>query len=231
MRKACRFLSIFCSVFAFTVAAKAQITLDIGSTNTAWTFGSPIRGNNFESYLTDNGFTAGYVGASLSAEGPGTFSFEVIGSEAAYYNAFEVAGSRIYTSPGLSTFSTFNSYVSNGGTGLALEGTAEVTEAGALDNDFFGFRISRNGRNFSRFQDNESMRVVTLVQDTASLTGMNSVIFAFEDHNDSDFDDLIVRANFVPLNQVPEPETALLLLAGLGFAAARHRKAKTAAAA
>ncbi len=205
--------------------AAAQITIVQDSDAVVVDFtgevGNRLNGNDFESYLLDNGFTVGLADADIDVDGPGTFSFELIGARTGRVNAFEVGGSIAATGGG-----GFQSFIQpNGVNGQAINATATVDEAGEIPNRLFGFRTSTNGgSSFGGLSTFFSNRFATFVPNLNTLSGLTTVIFAFEEFSGTtDYDDLLVRATFTPVSAVPEPETWLMLILGLGLLVWRLR--------
>jgi len=202
-------------------AALAQIEVIVDDSADFMTFssaGGTIRGNDFQSYLEDNGFTTAYTGVQLATDGPGEFTFEFLGYDTRPQNRFDVDGSR--TNARTSGRPQRNFISDDNPNGTAVNRSASVG-GGVVSTSLFGFRTTYRGNAYRDLSSFNSSRVATFVQDSNSLTGLETVIFAFEDSGGSGYDDLVIRATFTP---VPEPETALLMIAALtGIGVRLHR--------
>jgi MYXO-CTERM domain-containing protein len=140
-------------------------------------------------------------GASLMLQGPATLSFTLVGFEASYNNLF-LAGNQVLR----------NSI--DGQSALGDSFSFKQTSSGAID---FGFLS--NGKGW--LWDNGSVVTGLMLSRDRS-----EALILFNDNylGDRDFDDMVIRVSISP---VPEPESALLWLAGLaglGGWLRRHRK-------
>lgn len=139
-------------------------------------------------------------GAELSISGPAQLEFTLAGFEASYNNAFVVGDQQLNNRLG-------------GESQLGSTFSFRQQSAGPLS---FGFLSNGLG---SLLQNGFAQVGVFLSQDR------QQALIAFNDsfRGDADFDDMLVHVSITP---VPEPETALLWLAGLAGLGGwlRHRR-------
>lgn len=145
-------------------------------------------------------------GASLLLQAPATLTFTLAGFEASYNNAFVAGGERLdNTTAGVS--------------GLGSQFSFQQASAGALD---FGFLSNGIGA----LLGNGSVQTGLLLS-----SDRREALIVFNDRfiGDRDFDDMVIH---VAISPVPEPESALLWLAGLAGLAGwvRHRRSSKAGA-
>ena len=222
-------LLAFISIFAFSRAGVAQIVIEIDGDASTIDLLNPgngditLNGNDFESYLLNNGFTYGLADADIDVTGPGTFSFELIGGR----TSSGVTDSFIVGGQTAASVSGFQSFVQgNGVNGLAIGPTFYIPSAGQIDNNAFYFQTTASGQSGNQF-DFFTENFATFVPNSNTLSGLSTVIFAFEDSNQtSDYDDLLIRASFtLDSASVPAPGSLGLLICGLAFIAYRQRRA------
>jgi len=209
-------LPFLVAAFIAAIHAYAQITIEPRSNARVLSFDgtgdSELAGNDFESYLLDNGFNSVIGGAQIFTDVPGFFSFELLGSSAAsnYINRFAIDNETVLEIGGTGAPVSF--IQDDGFSGLSLPERLVIEESGRVWNNAFAFQTSGGSSNARR--SIRSPRFGVFVEDPAMLTGLDQVIFAYEDASwtSQNFDGLIVRATFTP---VPEPETMALLAMGL----------------
>lgn len=178
-------------------AAKSAIIVDF--TNAQAVPGS----NNFGAGLAGLGLTR-YVtsGANLTLTAPGTISFEFLGSESRFSDAFEA--------PDVA-FTETSSFENRFATPTAI-GTSTFA-AGSLAG-LLRF-VSSGGRTATLGEEG-----FTVFLDPNQTPGQETSVFyiGFDDQisgQDDDFDDLIVRGTLT--GAIPEPGTWALLLMGFGL--------------
>ena len=208
--------------FACT-AASAQITVSEDGNSRIFNLGSDtpnprINGNDFEDWLLAEGYEAVIRNANISVDGAGTLTFEVIGSQTNRLNAFFVNGVSAVSTTGNTNF------LGDDNAGDQLSASVSFSEATSLVNSFFSFSFTKNNGRRRRFNINHN-RFGIFVPNSGSLTGLRSVIFAFDDNTSGrDYDDLLIRANFEQSIPVPAPHSFWLLAAGLAFIWRRQRQ-------
>ena len=150
------------------------------------------------------------IDAVLETTGAGVLTFEYLGFEAGYTNSFLFDGSPCFE------------------TGTSPEGATcgGSTSGGAIDFQFWSDLGS--GNLDAVVWDNLSAPAALLAYSIGVIQeGQNQFVLLWDDSGakeDDDHDDLGVRVNFRPLEQVPEPTSMAIMLAGLvGLAGLRRR--------
>ena len=139
-------------------------------------------------------------GATLLLDAPATLTFTLAGFEASYNNAFVAEGQRLDNKV-------------NGSSALGTAFSFAQLTAGALD---FGFLS--NGMSPLLGNGNQQTGLILSTDRREAL-----IVFNDSFRGDRDFDDMVIRVAIAP---VPEPESALLWLAGLAGLGGwlRHRR-------
>jgi hypothetical protein len=151
------------------------------------------------------------IDAILETTGPGVLTFEYLGFEAGFTNSFLFDGGLCFR------------------TGTSVEGATcgGSTAGGPLD---FEFWSNLEGPNFDAVVwDNLNPPGSILSYSIGVIQeGANQFLLLWDDSGkkeDDNHDDLGVRVTFRPLEQVPEPASLTLMLAGVaGLAGLRRRR-------
>jgi hypothetical protein len=151
------------------------------------------------------------VDAVLETTGPGVLTFEYLGFEAGYTNSFLFDGDPCFR------------------TGSTAEGATcgGATAGGAIDFEFWSDRDTANLD--AIVWDNLAPPGSILSYSIGVIQeGPNQFLLLWDDSGkkeDDNHDDLGVRVTFRPLEQVPEPASLTLMLAGMaGLAGLRRRR-------
>jgi len=155
------------------------------------------------------------VDAILETTGPGVLTFEYLGFEAGYANSFLFDGNPCFR------------------TGSSTEGDtcSGATSGGAID---FQFWSNLETADFDAVVwDNLSPPGSILSYSVGVIQeGTNQFLLLWDDSGkgpDDDYDDLGVRVTFRPLEQVPEPTSMAIMLAGMAGLAGMRRRQRQAA--
>ena len=155
------------------------------------------------------------VDAILETTGPGVLTFEYLGFEAGYTNSFLFDGNQCFRT-GSST---------SGGT---CSGT---TSGGAID---FQFWSNLKTADFDAVVWDNLNPPASLLSYSIGVIqeGTNQFLLLWDDsgkNEDDNHDDLGVRVTFRPLEQVPEPTSIAIMLAGMAGLAGMRRRRRQAA--
>lgn len=235
-------------------SVSAQITVDTSGDSVVYNFtgdnGTKLENNDFQGYLQSNGFNSLVSSAGLSVDSAGTFTFELLGGRTSSTSISTGNSTRTRSVTDLfavnnqtiASVTGFENYTETNGIPLNL--SVRIEEGGSISAGLFSFRsrqstttttvslngrssatVSRTGQPVSFF----SQPFGIFVPGINTLTGLNSVIFAFEDNNSVfDFDDLLIRATFTADNliaSVPAPGGMIMLILALSFIFWRKRLA------
>ena len=206
-------LRLFAAVCAGAVAlsaslpANAAFILSGGSPP-----GSLPSGNDFNSDLQVKGFSQMTIGAQLSVDQDGSVTFYYIAAESAYTNSFH-SGSDVMTEDNNAfNFDGYDSITINVSAGDVLDFSFQSATASALtpmDN--------ASGNNL------EGLGIMTGNGMSELMLGYNDNITRTGPGMDADYDDMLVRADFVA---APVPAAVWLFGSGLlGLIGAARRKA------
>lgn len=189
-----------------SLSANAAFVISGGATQ-----GLPITANDFNSNLSSLGFNQMSTGAQLSVDTDGSVTFHFIAAEAAYTNSFNSGSSSITENNESFDWDGWDSFSINVAAG-----------------DILDFSFTSNGVNALTPVDNASgENIIGLGIMTSTAT--SDLVLAYNDNllnqGDSDFDDMLVRAEFSSA-AVPLPAAVWLFGSGLLglIGIARHRK-------
>lgn len=201
------------SMLATPVAANAAVIITTGAT-------ASIPGNNdFQSQLSDLGLTRyTTTGAQLMLDGPATITFEFLGSESAFDDAFTALGLAPLT---LSENTPFTD---------AFAAPIAIGSAVFAAGDLAGRLLFSTGIGGTPATVGQEKFAIFLGHDQASGP-VNTFYFGYDDlitGPDDDYDDFIVRATVSAVPVVPEPATWALMIMGFGFVGAALRSANRA---
>jgi len=183
-----------------SLSANAAFVIEAGGSTQSF----PIPGNDFESNLGGKGFNQMTTGTQLSVDMSGSVTFYYIAAESAYENSFNSGSSNTMTENN----DTFNwdgwdSFSINVAAGDMLDFIFTSDNASALTPvDNTG---SVNLVGLGIMESTDTSDLVLAYNDNYLLTGPGM---------DADYDDMLVRAEFIP-TAVPLPAAVWLFGSGL----------------
>ena len=196
---------LFTAVCAGVVALSASL-----SANAAFVFsggatqGLPIAGNNFSSNLNGEGFNQMTTGAQLSVDMDGSVTFYYIAAESGYTNSFNSGSSSSFTENN-------DSFDCNGWDSFSIN----VAAGEILDFSFTSATVSALNPVDNASGDNlHGLGIMTSTITSDLVLAYNDNYLGFVD---SDFDDMLVRAEFssAPVTHLPVPAAVWLFGSGL----------------
>lgn len=217
-----RSISILFSAFALiwvsAAPALAQITVRNDEESVIFNLSDPsvLSDFSFRDRFLASGFNILVADADLTFDEDGFLEFDVLGSDADAntINLFRAPSGRLIALEYVNIGETRRSRIARD---IRVDVTDGTINPGFL---FSSFQIG-NRQTSSYGLDDFNFGI--FIQD-ATRSGLQSVIFAFEDATGAlDFDDLLIRATFTP-NSVPEPGSLLMLVLALLGVALVNRK-------
>ena len=212
-RKSRLFTVVCASVVALStsLSANAAFVFSGGSTQ-----GLPISGNDFNTELQGLGFSEMTTGTQLSVDQDGFVDYYYIAAEAAFTN----------------TLHNTNGFITEGDDPFNFNGYAMITVAVSAG-DVLNFSFTSDSAAALTPVDNlaginlEGLGIMTASSRSSSLM---QLVLAYNDNppgkGDADFDDMLVRADFRAVAEVPVPAAVWLFGSGLlGLIGAARRKA------
>jgi hypothetical protein len=194
----------------FLIAATVITLIVSFSANAAFVFsggatqGLPVAGNDFDTELQGLGFSEMTTGTQLSVDMNGSVIFYYIAAESAYTNSFNSGSSNTLTE-------NDDSFNWDGWYSFTIDVKAD---------EILDFSFTSTNASALTPVDNASS---TNLEGLGIMTGgsMSELVLAYNDNYlgfmDSDFDDMLVRAEFssVPVTHMPVPGAVWLFGSGL----------------
>ena len=205
-------MRLWTSVTAGVVALVASLSVNAafvitGGSASGW----PVTGNDFTSDLNSQGYNGMSTGGQLSVDMDGTVTYYYIAAESAFTNSFNSGSSSMTEANDSFNWNGWDSF------------TVAVSSGDVLDFSF----TSTSGNALTPVDNAGGINLAGLGIMTSTMT--SDLVLAYNDNifgaGDSDFDDMMVRAEFTG-TAVPVPAAAWLFgsgLLGLIGMARRHK--------
>jgi hypothetical protein len=190
------------------MSAQAAFVIQGGSTQVL-----PITGNAFNTELTALGFGQMTAGGQLRVSQDGFIDFYYIGAESGFNNTFTAQGSALSGNN--------KGFLTERNEGFDFSGYAGFTIAVSA-NDIVNFSFTSDGATALSPVDNLSNTSLPsglgIYFDPGKSGSLQQVVLGYDDqtlNDDSDFEDMLVRADFRPASVVPLPAAVWLFGSGL----------------